>query len=293
MVLKLSSIILSYLAFTLGVAMADEPISGIGMLNQFKTLINYSAIKAQISEDTKVVANWPSVLKELQVTKKEIWKSYDNSSWLQGDGHAVISGYIEYPPKVVSFKIHVFSGIQNKQVLDQLLGMLAMTSSMTINYNHSENSQCDLCLYIPYALNKDSYKKVKCVFRNVIVEASAAGGDADVRPVVESLVGIMGGALVDNSKIQEIKYKVVSPVGHVKMSDEFLVDVGFPENVNEDDYDIVLQDDMLPEGLEYVRNMGSEYYLKADRKGVFSFDIWLMDKQTLLTKSTNIVVNAE
>ncbi|VAW64745.1 hypothetical protein MNBD_GAMMA10-508 [hydrothermal vent metagenome] len=100
----------------------------------------------------------------------------------------------------------------------------------------------------------------------------------------------MSDALVNKNKIPDITYKKLYFAEDVKRGEVFWVDIQFR---SEDGYEMDFPRHLLPEGLEYVKNDESKYYLKASQPGTYQFEIWVMDKRTLITNTANFEVTVK
>ena len=272
--------------------MADDPISSIGMINNFKKKINYSEIKSKVVDDTRVLINWPDSLREI-IIQGESWRSFDNSIWIQGRGHAVISDYYESGSSIVNLKIHVFSNKSNGEVLDESIRLLSMTSSMNISYIHLKSSPDTFYLYVPHVINEVIHKKVKCVYKNVIIEASTSQEETDVKPVVEYLVSRMKKTLVDKSNYASINYKVSISPYNVRVAEPFTINIDYPDRDKSSYYKVSIQEDILPDGFEYIDNTDNSYKLVTNNAGMFKIEVWILNINTLQSAVTFIEMNVK
>ena len=262
-------------------------------LDRFKQRINYSEAVQNITNKQKVVIDWPAVLKEMKLPDGTVWSSYDNSLGIENQGHGSISGYFDSDKRNLHIDIHVLTGVTNKQVIEKLMILSSFTSMMDINYDYSQQGPGDFYIYGAHYASEFGHDTAKCVYRNIIVEISTSDDDTDVRPVVELLVNIMSKSLVDTSKVPRIKISPLYSAQEIKTGETFWVDVSLPTPNNHDDYEVQLQGDPLPDGLEYVDNDDNKYYIKTNKPGDYQFQMWVMDKHTLYVEKVNFKVEVK
>lgn len=273
--------------------MANDVNPSYGMLDRFKQRINYSEAVQNIRDEQKVIINWPEVLTEIKLADGTVWKSYDNSTGIRARGYGKVSDYFESEDKTVKMTVFVLTDTHNLDVIGEAIDMSSFTSMMDIVYDYSKQGPGDFYLYVSHDLTEAGHESVKCVYRNVIIDASTSDDETDVRPVVESLVNIMSKALVDSNKVPRLKISPLYSAQEIKMGEIFWVDISLPTPNNQDDYEVQLQDDPLPDGLEYVDNDDNKYYLKTNKPGVYQFQMWIMDKHTLYVEKVNFKVEVK
>ena len=261
------------------------------MLGRFERRINYPAAIQHITNVNKVVMDWPQALKKITVSKESVWESYDNSIANLNVNHALIDGFIESGEQSIRIKIHVLTDVSNKAVVEEAMLLTTYTSMMDIEMEYLKDGPGDFYLYsehLYYGATGD--RSAICVFRNVIVEISTTEDETDVRPVVKYLVDLMSNALVEKKEVPRIKISMQYSAQEVQTGETFWVDITVPSM---DNYDIDFQYEPLPDGLEYVKNEGSRYYIKANRPGSYQFQMWILDKRTLLTENATFTVTVK
>lgn len=259
-------------------------------LDRFKQRINYSEAIQNIADEQKVVVDWPEVLKEMKLSDGTVWLSYDNSSGIESQGHGSISDFFESDKKNAHIDIHVITGATNKQVIEKLMILSSFTSMMDINYDYSQQGPGDFYLYGAHYDSELGHNTAKCAYRNVIVEISTSDDDTDVRPIVKYLVGVMSKSLVDTDKVSRMKISPLYSAHEFKTGETFWVNISLQTPENKDDYEVQLQGSPLPDGLEYVDNDDNKYYLKANKPGVYQFQMWVMDKHTLYVEKVDFKI---
>lgn len=275
-----------------GVIMSNESHPFTDKLDRFKQRINYSEAVRNITDEQKVVVDWPKVLRELKLPDGTVWSSYDNSSGIENQGHGSISDFFESDKKNIHIDIHVLTGVTNKQVVEKLMVLSSFTSMMDINYEYSQQGPGDFYLYGAHYDSEFGHDTAKCVYRNVIVEITTSD-DTDVRPIVELLVNIMSKALVDTNKVPRLKISPLYSAQEIKAGETLWVGITLPIPNNQNDYEVQLQGDPLPDGLEYIDNDDNKYYLKTNKPGVYQFQMWSMDKRTLYVEKVNFKVEVK
>lgn len=260
------------------------------MLGRFERRINYPSIIQHISDEEKVIMDWHQALKEIAVSKDSVWKSYDNSGGILKESHATISDFFENDDKSMKIKIHVFTDVSNKDVIGEAMLLTTYTSMMDIEIEYLKDGPGDFYIYNKHVNDGAGDSDAICVFRNVIIEISTTDDDTDVRPVVKQLVLQMTDALVKKNEVRRIKYSVLYSVQEVHKGEMFWVDIKIPSPYKIEDYLISLQYDPLPNGLEYIKNKDSQYYIKAIESGNYQFQIWIMEESTRITETAIISV---
>lgn len=268
-----------------GVIVVNNVMPDTEMLGRFEQRINYPAIVQHISDEEKVVMDWPQALKEITVSKESVWKSYNNSGGILNINHATISDFFESGDKSIRIKIHVLTDVSNKAVVQEAMLLTTYTSMMDIEMEYLKDGPGDFYLYDKHIYGGTGDSDAICVFRNVIIEISTTDDDTDVRPVVKHLVALMTDALVVKKEVPRIKFDVQYSAKEVQAGETFWADITMPSTNKVDGYLINFQYEPLPDGLEYVKNEGSRYYIKASKPGNYQFQIWIMDNRTRLTET--------
>jgi len=67
---------------------------------RFKQRINYPKIVQHITDEKKVLMDWPRVLKKINISNTSSWVSYNLNSNIQNKNHATISGFFENRKKM-------------------------------------------------------------------------------------------------------------------------------------------------------------------------------------------------
>ncbi len=276
--------------FTTGVIVVNNVFPDTEMLSRFERRINYPAIVKHISDEEKVVMDWPQALKEITVSKESILKSYDNSSGILSMNHATISDFFESGDKNIDIQVHVLTDVSNKAVIQEAMLLTTYTSMMDIEKEYLKDGPGDFYLYDRHGYGVNGDRKAISVFRNVIVEMSTTDDDTDVRPVVKHLVALMTNALVKKKEVPRIKFGVQYSSQEVKTGETFWADITIPSTEDRDNYEVDFQHESLPDGLEYVKNEGSRYYIKTSKPASYQFQMWIMDQRTLLTETATFTV---
>jgi len=261
-----------------------------GLLNRFKKRINYPAIVQHIKDNERVVMEWPRVLKKINISNASAWVSYNLNSNIQGKNYAEISDFFENRKKRIRIEIHVFTDFSNQAVIEEAVFLTSYTSMSDIKYEYSKNGPGDFYLYNAHFIEGAGDRTTVCVFKNIIIKISTEEGDTDVRSVAKFLVDLMSTALVGKNQVPELNYKKLHSSRELKVSDTFWVDIEFPSTEDQNNYSIKFDRDSLPDNLEYIKNDESKYYLKASQSGTYQFEMWVMDKRTLITNTASFEV---
>lgn len=288
--LLLTSLIISSMILMLEGCEMNNLMPEVGMLDRFKQNINYPEIISDVSNDQKIVADWPEIFKGIKLSDKSVWQSYDHSLGILKKNHATISDFMESGDKNVNVKIHVLSDTSNKDVIEEALLMTSYTSMMDINMEYMNDGPGDFYLHYKHQYGTTGDSSAISVFKNVIIDISTTEEDTDVRPIVHSLIEVLSKSLVATKDTPKIKFKTLYSSQEIKTGDSFWVEVTVPESAKSNNYDIDLQDDPLPDGIEYVKNTGGKYYFKADKPGVYNFQLFIMDERTLITENAKYSV---
>ena len=262
-----------------------------GALERFKQRINYPAIVQPITDDAKVIMDWPQLFKAIQLPDGAIWKSYVNSSGIRGAKQGAISGRLEHGEKTVRIIVDVYTHTSNPQVIEQAMLQSSLTSMPDIALDYDQHGPGDFYLYYPHDTDSLGDDSATCVYQNVILNISQSGGEIDVRPIAAQLVNLMSKAVVLTETVPNIAHTLVFSAQKIRAEEIFWVEIAFPAPATSQDYQIQLQTTPLPDGLEYIDLNAGKYYLKANKPGVYQFQIWLMDKRTLLTTPAEIMLN--
>ncbi len=260
------------------------------MINRFKQRINYPTIVQHITDEKRVLMDWPEALKKINVSDTSAWVSYNLDGGILRKNHATISDFFENGKKKITIEVHVFTNVPNQYVIEEAVLLTGYTSMLDVQDEYLKDGPGDFYLFYEYWNEMTGDNTSISVFKNIILEINSTEDDVDVRPVAKLLVDLMSNALVDKAKVPEIKYNMQQSAQEVKAGDTFWVDIQFPSGNYPDDYDIDLQTDPLPEGLEYVKNDESKYYIKASQSGTYQFEMWVMDIRTLITSTATFTV---
>ena len=262
-----------------------------GALERFKQRINYPAIVQPITDDAKVIIDWPQLFKAIQLPDGAIWKSYVNSSGIQNAKQGSISDFFEHDEKTIHITVDVYTHTSNSQVIEQAMLQSSFTSMPDIALDYDQHGPGDFYLYRTYTTDHLGDRRAIGVYQNVILNISQSGGEVDVRPIAAQLVNLMSQAVVPTANVPNIAHTLVFSAQKIRPGETFWVEIAFPAPATSQDYQIKLQTTPLPDGLEYIDLNAGKYYLKANKPGVYQFQIWLMDKRTLLTTPAEIMLN--
>ena len=262
-----------------------------GALERFKQRINYPAIVQPITDDAKVVIDWPQLFQAMPFPDGTIWKSYVNSSGIQNARQGGISGYVEHGEETLRITVDVYTHTSNSQVIEQAMLQSSFTSMLDIALDYDQHGPGDFYLYRTYTTDHLGDRRAICVYQNVILNISQSGGEIDVRPIAAQLVNLMSQAVVPTETVPNIAYTPLFSAQKIRPGETFWVEIAFPAPATPQDYQIQLQTTPLPDGLEYIDLNAGKYYLKANKPGVYQFQIWLMDKRTLLTTPAEIMLS--
>ncbi|MFK5950131.1 MAG: hypothetical protein QM500_15310 [Methylococcales bacterium] len=265
----------------------------IEQLDRFKQRINYPAIVQHIIDEKRVLMDWPKALNKIDVTSTSAWKSYNLSSSILSKNHAKFSDFFENGKQNITIKIHVFTGLTNKEVIEEAILLTGYTSMYDINMEYLENGPGDFYLYLDHWREGTGDNNAICVYKNIIVEITTPEDGTDVRPVAKLLADLMSVSLIEKNEVPKITYKMLYSAQEVKTGETFWVDILFPSAKNPENYKINFQMDDLTKGLEHVKHEGSKYYLKASQAGSYQFEMWLMDKRTLITETVSFTVTVK
>jgi len=257
---------------------------------RFKQRINYPAIVQHIEDSEKVLMDWPRVLEKIKISSTSIWESYDLSSSVTSKNHSKISDFFENRKKNIMIKVHVFTNVSNRFVIEEAVLLNGYNSMSDINMEYLRDGPGDFYLYSENWQKKTGDGSAICVFKNIILEIDSSEDDVNVRPVAKFLVNLMSNSLVKNNEIPGISYNILQSAQEVKAGDTFWVDIQFPSGNYPDDYDVDLLTTPIPEGLKYVKNDESKYFLKASQPGTYQFEMWVMDRRTLITNTATFEV---
>ncbi|MDX2505194.1 MAG: hypothetical protein QNL62_12070 [Gammaproteobacteria bacterium] len=263
------------------------------MLGRFERRINYPAIIQHITDENKVVMDWSQAFKKIMVSKESVWEGYNNSTSFLNTNHATISDYFESGKKNITIEIHVLTDISNKVVVEQAMLLTTYTSMMDIEMEYLEDGPGDFYLYDKHVYGATGDSDAICVFRNVIVEISTNDDQTDVRPIVKHFVDLMSNALVEKKDVPRIKFATQYSAQEIQAGETFWVDITMPPTAKKRDYEITFQYDPLSDGLKYEKNEGSRYYIKTSKPGNYQFQIWIMDKRTLVTETADFAVTVK
>ena len=262
-----------------------------GALERFKQRINYPAIVQSITDDAKVVMDWPQLFKAIQLPDGVTWKSYVNSSGIQDARQGAISGRLEHGEKTVRIIVDVYTHTSNPQVIEQAMLKSSFTSMFDIVAEYDQHGPGDFYLNYPHITDNLGDHSAIGVYKNVIVDITETDDETDVRPIAVQLVNLMSQAVVPTETVPNIAYTPLFSAQKIRPGETFWVEIAFPAPATSQDYQIKLQTTPLPDGLEYIDLNAGKYYLKANKPGVYQFQIWLMDKRTLLTTPAEIMLN--
>ncbi|VAW64742.1 hypothetical protein MNBD_GAMMA10-507 [hydrothermal vent metagenome] len=254
-------------------------------VNRFKQRINYPKIIQHITDEKKVQMKWSQVLKKIDISSASAWVSYKESGSVLSGNHAKFSDFFENGKKNINIQLHVFTGLPNKAVIEKAVLLTGYASAPDIKKEYSKNGPGDFYLYSRHSEEGTGDRSAICVFKNIVLVIKSIENDVDVRSVAKLLVDLMSNSLVKNNEIPEISYNTLQSAQKVKTGDTFWVDIQFSSGNYPDDYDVDLPIIPIPEGMEYVKNDESKYYLKASQPGTYQFDMWVMDKRTLITNT--------
>jgi len=187
--------------------------------------------------------------------------------------------------------VHVFTNVSNRFVIEEAVLLNGYTSMSDINMEYLKDGPGDFYLYSEHWSKEAGDGTAICVFKNIILEIDSNEEDAvDVRPIAKRLVDLMSNSLVKNNEIPEISYKILQSAQEVKTGDSFWIDVQFASKEETDNYEFTLRGSSLPEGLKYVEKDESRYYLKAIQSGTYQFDMWVMDRRTLIVSAATFQI---
>jgi len=186
--------------------------------------------------------------------------------------------------------VRVFTGSSNQAVIEKAVLLNGYTSMSDINMEYLKDGPGDFYLYSEHWQEGTGDGSAVCVLKNIVLEINTTDDNVDVRPVAKLLVDLMSNSLVKNNKIPEINYKILQSAQEVKTGDTFWVDVQFASKEEIDNYEFTLRGSSLPEGLKYVEKDESKYYLKAIQSGAYQFDMWVMDRRTLIVSAATFQV---
>jgi len=237
---------------------------------RFKQRINYPAIVQHIEDSEKVLMDWPRVLEKIKISS------------VTSKNHSKISDFFE--------NMHVFTNVSNRFVIEEAVLLNGYNSMSDINMEYLRDGPGDFYLYSENWQKKTGDGSAICVFKNIILEIDSSEDDVNVRPVAKFLVNLMSNSLVKNNEIPGISYNILQSAQEVKAGDTFWVDIQFPSGNYPDDYDVDLLTTPIPEGLKYVKNDESKYFLKASQPGTYQFEMWVMDRRTLITNTATFEV---
>ena len=272
-------------------AMSTNLTPNPGALERFKQRINYPAIVQPITDDAKVIMDWPQLFKAIQLPDGVTWKSYVNSSGIQNARQGSISDFFEHGEETIHITVDVYTHTSNPQVIEQAMLQSSFTSMPDIVAEYDQHGPGDFYLNYPHITDNLGDHSAIGVYQNVILNISPSEGEVDVRPIAAQLVNLMSQAVVPTETVPNIAHTLVFSAPKIRAGETFWVEIAFPAPATPQDYQIQLQTTPLPEGLEYVDSNNGKYYLKANKPGVYQFQIWLMDKRTLLTTPAEIMLN--
>ncbi|VAW72849.1 hypothetical protein MNBD_GAMMA10-2462 [hydrothermal vent metagenome] len=262
-------------------------------VDRFKQRINYPKIVQHITDEKKVLMDWLRVLKKMKISSTSVWESYDLNSSVTSKNHAMISDFFENRKKNIMIYVHVFTNVSNRFVIEEAVLLTGYSSMVDIKKEYSKNGPGDFYLYYKRGEEGAGDKTAICAFKNVVLEINTSEDDVDVRPIAKHLVDLMSNSLVKNNEISGINYRILQSAQEVKTGDTFWVDVQFASKKEIDNYEFTLRGSSLPEGLKYVEKDESKYYLKAIQSGTYQFDMWVMDRRTLIVSAATFEVTVK
>ncbi len=253
----------------------------LGTLGRFKNKINYPAITSKLPQDgLGVYLDWDNLLTSINIDGKS-WIVEDTNTSITFPFHAKTNVTYEKDGASIYLYVHLYTSLTSKEVLDEALDMLSLTSMEDINMEYDKNGPCDVYFYSPKDVD-NRIQKATCVFRNVIVQVDTYSKDIDVRPVLEILYKKMKPALVDITEFKPVVTSCTVSSEVVSIGKDFFIDIVLPKDRL---YQVELHRNYHNK-LKVLDKKNNRFTFKALQQGTHTISISVLDPKTLL--STNI-----
>lgn len=248
-------------------------------LDIFKKEIDYPSIVSSLPKSNqRVMADWLILLKNIEKIEKQLWVLEDHSVSFVYPSHGEMNVVFEHKEAEVEIDVHVFSDLNNIEVLDEALVILSRTSMVSINMSYDKNGSCDVCFY------RD--KSVLCVYRNVILEINTSDGIIDLAFFSKYIFNQMKNSLDGSSQSMNIEYSMPKKI---VVNKDFYIDVKYSIN---GPYQIKVHNTYY-DTLVLLNRTKDKFYYIANKSGTYKVNIGVMNANTLMSENISVSINVE
>ncbi|MFK5950129.1 MAG: hypothetical protein QM500_15300 [Methylococcales bacterium] len=249
-------------------------------LEKFRNSLEYPEIVKSISIDNKIVSlDWVDALKKIQASDTLSLEFESQSISFMHPHHVEINAVYEVSDDEIEIDAHVFTGLKNTDIFDEMLSILSRTSMPEININYDNNGPCDIYLY------RDNY--AICIYNNIIIELNATNKNTDIKYIANYLFNIMSTSVIEARELNKINAIIKKPEHNIKLNHQFTV---FTKIIDAEKHDIQLLN-LKNEEFEFISQVNNEFNIKAIKTGKFILNFGIMNKRTLISQELQAEVN--
>lgn len=264
-----------------------EPFYDPAALDEFKTAINYSQLKADLPKRPDIFIDWHEGFGSLTVEGEEWVRMKDTSPSIVGDYHALLSTHYVKDDVYISVKAHVFSQGNQQSVFDYMLTLMASTSLPEVPYSLIPAGPGDIYFASPQLTSSGADEAGYILLSNIILVVETADTSLNIRPFSRELVNKVAKKIEDAGRYSPPKFSAAPERSSVEVEDTFsikyqsrhlskLVTALGQESIN-DKFEVIVKDK------DHVE-------LKALAPGEHQIPIFYMDVDTLYSNCIDVPV---